>query len=410
MEAKNKYFITKCACYTTNVTMSAVSNLTPILFLTFHKMYDVSYTLLGLLVAINFSTQLLIDLIFTFFSEKFNIHKTVKYMPLIAFFGFLIYALLPALFPGYEYLFIALGTVVFAVSSGLNEVLISPLIAAIQSDNPDREMSKLHSVYAWGVVLVVIVSTVFLKIFGTHSWKYLACLLALIPLCAFLLFIKAPLPDMNASQKGEKTKKSFTRNIILCFFIILSGGATELAMGQWVSGYIESAIGISKIWGDIFGVAVFSALLGLGRSLYSNYGRNISSVMLLGMAGAFICYLLAGFSFNPVIGLIACALTGFFVSMLWPGTLILLEKKVPTASVGIYALMAAGGDLGASLAPQMVGIISDTAGNFPFIKNLAFTLNVTAEQLGMRSGLLLSSLFPLMGIILLIVISKEVKK
>ena len=91
-------------------------------------------------------------------------------MPVLTAAGILMYALLPILFPSAAFIGLAAGTVVFAVSGGLTEVLISPIIAAIPSENPEREMSKLHSVYAWGVVGVVLISSAVLSIIGTNNW------------------------------------------------------------------------------------------------------------------------------------------------------------------------------------------------------------------------------------------------
>ena len=163
----------------------------PPVTVTFRNMYGISYTLLGFLVVINFFTQLLIDLVFSFFSKHFNIHKTVRMTPLIVFVGLVLYAVLPMVFPKLAFLWIVIGTVIFSVASGLNEVLISPVIAAIPSDNPERDMSKLHSMYAWGVVGVVLFSTLFLSIFGSENWMHLALLWSVLPLTAFLMFLKA---------------------------------------------------------------------------------------------------------------------------------------------------------------------------------------------------------------------------
>ena len=44
----------KAACYINSVGMAAVANLTPILLLTFRELYDISYSLLGFLVLVNF--------------------------------------------------------------------------------------------------------------------------------------------------------------------------------------------------------------------------------------------------------------------------------------------------------------------------------------------------------------------
>ena len=184
----NKFKRTKYACYYTYLAMSSVFSLPPLLFLTFREMYGISYTLLGTLVLVNFCTQLTIDLIFTFFTKYFNIHKTIKIMPLLTSLGLFIYALTPIFFPQHAYAGLLTGTVIFSVAAGLCEVLLSPLIAAIPSDNPDRDMSFLHSLYAYGVLTVVIISTIFLKIAGSQNWMYLTFFWALLPIISFILF------------------------------------------------------------------------------------------------------------------------------------------------------------------------------------------------------------------------------
>lgn len=410
MENSQKYTITKYASYMTGFTMSAVANISPLLFLTFREMYGISYTLLGLLIVVNFATQLLIDLIFSFFTKYFNIHKTVKMTPFIAFIGVLIYAVMPQIYPGQAYLWIVAGTVVFSVSSGLAEVLMSPVIAAIPTDNPKREMSKLHSVYAWGVVIVVIISTLFINIFGRTNWMYLALLWSLVPLIAWILYLKAEIPPMKMGEEEKGQKTGFSKGLMICVMCIFFGGAAECTMSQWASGFAEKALNIPKVWGDILGMAFFGVMLGMGRTAYSKIGRNIEKVMLLGMLGAFICYIVAGVVFNPVVALIACAITGICTSMLWPGSLIYTEEKIPGMSVAAYALMAAGGDLGASVSPQLVGIAADSVGASEFAVNLGKTLNLTAEQIGMRSGFLIASLFPLCGFLLVLVMKKYFKR
>lgn len=404
---KNTIKRVKLACYTTNISMSVVGNLSPLLFITFRSLYGISYSLLGLLVLINFFTQLTIDLIFSFFSHKFNIPLTVKLTPLLTVIGLLIYALFPFFFPNAVYVGIVIGTVVFSASGGLAEVLISPVIAALPSDDPDREMSKLHSIYAWGVVGVIIISTLFLLAFGGENWQWLALLWALVPLTALFLFSGAKLPALKTQDKatgviGMMKQKS----LWLCVLAIFLGGAAECTMAQWSSGYLEQALGIPKIWGDIFGVALFAVMLGLGRSLYAKYGKNIERVLLLGAIGATLCYLAAAISGVPAIGLLACAFTGFCVSMLWPGCLIAVEHRLPAGGVFIYAMMAAGGDLGGSVAPQLVGLITDAVASDTNAMTLAQSLGITAEQLGMKAGMLVGMLFPLVAIFLYAVLLK----
>ena len=399
MEKTLNYTRTKLACFATNITMSIVGNFPPLLFITFRDLYFISYTLLGLLVLINFCTQLCIDLIFSFFSHKFNIPRTLRLTPVIAIFGLLLFALAPVLFPNTVYLGLVLGTIVFSASSGLAEVLISPTIAAIPAENPEREMSKLHSVYAWGVVGVVVFSAVFLLIFGAVRWQILAVILTLVPLLAALLFARADIPPMQTPERVSGALAFFKRKELwLCVFAIFLGGASECTMAQWSSGYLERALGISKIWGDVFGVALFALALGLGRSLYGKYGKNAAKILFLGSIGACVCYLVCALVNIPIIGLIACASTGFFVSMLWPGSLIVADSKIENGGVFLYAMMAAGGDLGASVGPQLIGVVTDTVASSARGAEIAKALSLTAEQLGMKAGLLLATIFPLLAI------------
>lgn len=389
----------KFACYTTNLTMSIIGNLPPMLFLTFRSLYDISYSLLGLLVLANFATQLTVDLILSFFSHKFSLPKLIRITPAVYLLGLVIFMLSPVLFPGNVYLGLVIGTVIFSAAGGLNEVLISPMFAAIPAENPEREMSKLHSVYAWGVVGVIIFGTLFLFAFGKESWQWLVAVLLVIPASSVFAFLGADIPKMDTPEKisGVVTMLK-KKELWLCVFAIFLGGASECTMAQWSSGYLEQALGISKVWGDIFGVALFGAALGLGRSLYAKFGKNIGKVLFLGAIGATVCYLLCAVCSIPAVGLVACAFTGFCVSMMWPGCLVVGADRIPTGGVFIYAMMAAGGDLGAALGPQLIGVMTDTVITDPAASALAQSWGLMPDQLGLKLGMLVGMLFPLAGI------------
>lgn len=410
-ETVKKYTRTKRACFYTYLAMSSVFSLPPMLFVTFRETYGISYTLLGTLVLINFCTQLIIDLIFTFFSKYFNIKLTIRLMPLLTSLGLTVYALVPTFFPDFAYAGFVLGTVIFSVAAGLCEVLLSPLVAALPSENPEKDMSMLHSLYAYGVVTVVLVSTLFLKFFGTQNWMYLTLFWAALPVVSFVLFSTSPMPDMNLSEsESSGKKKKRLGSMWLCVLCIFFGSAAENAMTNWISGYVENALGISKVTGDILGMALFAVCLGVGRTAYAKKGKDITSVLIGGMAGALLCYLIAGLSPHPTAAMVACVLTGLYTSMLWPGTLILMEEHFPNPGVAAYALMAAGGDFGGSIAPQMLGAVVDAVSQSSWAASFAPTVSVTTEQLGMKVGMLTASIFPLLGLVVLAVIVKKFKK
>ena len=394
---------TKLACYSAYFTMSSIFSLPPLLFAALQDMYGISYTLLGTLVLTNFCTQLLVDLVFTVFSKHFNVKKVVRVMPVITSAGLLIYAAVPTLLPQYAYVGLLVGTVLFSVSAGLSEVLLSPVIAAIPSDNPQKDMSLLHSLYAFGVFTVVVVSTLFLRIFGTANWMYLTVFWALLPLIATVMFMLSPMPDMDVSG-GEGTKGTGKRTLALaiCVGSIFFGSCAENAMSNWVSTYMENALQINKTLGDILGMAMFAILLGLARISYAKYGKKITGVLLIGMIGAAVCYLVAGLTTNVIAAFIACILTGLFTAMLWPGTLIMMEENLPGLGVAAYALMAASGDLGASIAPQLLGIVVDKVAASSFAAELGARLSLETEQIGLKAGMLVTAIFPIIGTAIII--------
>jgi len=406
------YKRTRLACYAAYFTMSSIFTLPPLLFVTLRDMYGISYTLLGTLVLTNFFTQLTIDLIFTFFSKYFNVKKIARIMPLITSTGLLLYALSPLLFPDHVYLGLLLGTVIFSISAGLSEVLLSPIIAAIPSENPQRDMSALHSLYAFGVFTVVVISTLFLKLFGSHNWQYLTVFMAALPVIAAVLFMLSPMPDMSTTETAVHTASSRkkTLGLALCTACIFLGSCAENTMSNWISGYMENALHIDKALGDILGMAMFAILLGIARIAYARFGKSITRTLMISMIGAAVCYLTVGLTQNTIASFIACIFTGLFTSMLWPGTLIMMEEKIPGVGVAAYALMASGGDLGASVAPQLMGIVIDRVSESDFAARRALETGLTAEQIGMQTGMLISATFPILGVALLVFIIRYFKK
>ena len=395
------YKRTKRACYFSYFSMSSVFCLPPLLFVTFHEMYGISYTLLGTLVLTNFCTQLGIDLIFTVFSKKFDIPRVIKIMPLLTCLGLLVYAIVPSLWPEHAYLGLLTGTVIFSVAAGLSEVLLSPLIAAIPSEHPERDMSLLHSLYAFGVLAVVAVSTLVLRIIGNENWMYLTLFWAALPVITSVMFCLSPFPDMQ--DHGEAGGKK-GRGVGLALFVacIFFGSWAENSMNSWISGFMEQALHIDKTLGDILGMALFAVLLGAVRIWYARYGKHINIVLMVGMLGAAVCYLVAGLSRSMLPAFVACVTAGLFTGILWPGSLIAMEERLPGMGVAAYALMAAGGDMGASFGPQLLGAVADRVSAAG--ADMAASLGMTPDQLGLKAAMLLTAVFPLLGAVVVILI------
>lgn len=270
----------------------------------------------------------------------------------------------------------------------------------------------LHSLYGYGFVGVVLISTLFLRFAGNEYWMYLVFFWAVLPVMASVLLMTSPLPNMDMEQSGSEAEKNKprTKGLLLCLLCIFLGACAENTMSNWISVYTETVLDIPKIWGDILGMSLLAILLALTRTAYAKYGKNIFKTLMISMSGASVCYLAVGVSTNAVFSLIACAALGICTSMLWPGTLILMEEKIPAVGVAAYALMAAGGDLGASVAPQTLGIIVDNIALTEWAKTFGSTLSLSPEQVGFKAGMLIAASFPFLGVLLLIYMKKYFKK
>ncbi len=407
------YKRTKLACYSAYFTMSSIFVLPPLLFATLQDLYGISYTLLGTLVLTNFCTQMLVDLLFSLFAKKFNARMLVRITPLITSLGLVVYAVVPWLLPQqFAYAGLLTGTIIFSVASGLSEVMLSPTIAALPSDNPQRDMSMLHSLYAFGIFFVIVVSTAYFAVFERDSWMFLTLFFAALPVIAAILFMLSPMPELQESGEQLTAKRSRGRTIglALCVACIFFGSCAENTMSNWISGYMENALQIPKAVGDLVGLAAFAILLGMTRIIYAKFGKNIFRMLTVGMIGAAACYLVVVFSQGPIPALIACVLTGIFTSMLWPGALIMMEENIPYVGVAAYALMASGGDLGASVAPQLMGIVTDAVSSSLLGARLAEQFSLSTEQVGLKAGMLVCAIFPMLGTVVLFCTVRYFKK
>lgn len=399
------------ACYTANAAMAVVTYLPPVLFLPLRALYGISYTMLGLLIVVNFCTQLAVDLLFSALSDRLPTKWVARGMPWLTVLGMALYAASPLLFPNTVYTGLLIGTGIVSAASGLAEVLVSPLIASLPLEDPDRQMSLLHAVYAWGAVLTVALSALFLFFAGQNRWQILLLLLAAVPIASGILFAGASVPhlreDGDTAENSERPRK---RTLWGCVFLIFLGGAAEATMSQWCSVYLARALGIPKLWGDLLGVAMFCLMLGLGRALYARRGGDIDRVLLLGAMGAGFCYLAAAMSSLAPVGLLACALSGLSVSMLWPGSLILARERIPSGGVLLYGMMAAGGDLGSAAIPQLVGVLTDLATRSKTVHHLTDLVGGTAEQLGVKLGMLVGAVASFGAIPLIARLAREEKR
>lgn len=389
---KNNYKMTMYACFIGYIVQAVVNSFVPLLFVTFQTEYHIPLTQITLLITVNFVIQLVVDLLSAGFVDKIGYRASAIIAHACAGTGIFLLTILPELFSNPFY-GILLAVMVYAIGGGLIEVLISPVLEACPTDNKESAMSLLHSFYCWGCTGVVLFSTVFFALFGTEHWKILTLLWVIIPVCNMILFTKVPIYSLH--EEGEKgmTMGELFREKVFWFLMIMMvcSGASEQAVSQWASAFAEQGLGITKTIGDLVGPMAFSILMGTSRLIYGKYGDrfDLDQFMKLSTLLCIGSYLLIAFVPVPAVELVGCAICGFSVGIMWPGTFSKASASLKRGGTVLFALLALAGDLGCSGGPTLVGFVSS-----------AFSNNL-------RVGIGASILFPLLLLAGLVLVSSK---
>ena len=385
------YNKTITACFIAYIVQAIVNNFAPLLFLTFSTTYNIPLTQITFLVTINFTIQLTIDLLSVYFVDKIGYKNSLLIAHGLAFLGLLSLAILPNVITPFVGLLISVF--IYAIGGGLLEVIISPVMEAIPTGNKEKAMSLLHSFYCWGQVGVVLISTIFFYFFGINNWKILAVVWSIIPLLNLLFIAKVPVPSLLGEEEtGMSVKELFSTKIFyLVIILMILSGACEQAVSQWASTFAESGLGVSKTMGDLLGPMFFAIMMGTSRLIYGKKGDKmpLKKYMILTSILCLISYLVIGFTNNPYIGLLGMGICGFSVGLLWPGTFSLASKALPKGGTALFALLALGGDVGCSGGPTLVGLFSGES---------------------IKDGIRISTIFPILLIICLIIFINYEKK
>lgn len=378
---KNNYKMTMYACFIGYVVQAVVNSFVPLLFVTFQTEYQIPLTQITLLITVNFVIQLVVDLLSAGFVDKIGYRASAIIAHACAGTGIFLLTILPELFSNPFY-GILLAVMVYAIGGGLIEVLISPILEACPTDNKESAMSLLHSFYCWGCTGVVLLSTLFFALFGTSHWKILALIWVLLPAANLILFTKVPIYSLHEEgESGMLISELFRVKVFwLLMAMMLCAGASEQAVSQWASTFAEKGLYIQKTVGDLVGPMMFSVLMGLSRLIYGKYGEklNLDRFMKGSCVLCVASYLCISLVPVPIVGLIGCAICGFSVGIMWPGTFSKASAAIKRGGTVLFAMLALAGDLGCSGGPTLVGFVSS-----------AFSSNL-------RLGILTAIVFPVL--------------
>lgn len=389
------YNHTMYACFIGYIVQAIVNNFVPLLFLTFQATYNIPLSKITMLVTINFGLQLLIDLLSVSFVDRIGYRASMLLAHICAAVGFLLLTILPEIFSD-PFIGLLIAVTIYAIGGGLLEVLVSPVMEACPTDNKEKAMSLLHSFYCWGHVGVVLLSTLFFKLFGIENWKILAVLWAIVPIINTILFTKVPMASLiEEGETGLTIPQLFSKKIFWLFLLIMvCAGASEQSVSQWASTFAEKGLGVSKTIGDLAGPMAFAILMGTSRAFYGKYGERINLDLFMIYSGILcvISYLCIALVPSPIFGLIGCALCGLSVGILWPGSFSKASASIRGGGTAMFALMALAGDLGCSSGPTLVGMVSSHFGDSlnvgilsAIIFPILFLISIGISKIGTRT-------------------------
>ncbi len=361
MKKKLTYDHTIIACFIGYIVQAIVNNFVPLLFLTFQKTYGISLSRITFLVTLNFGIQLTVDLLAAFFVDKIGYRISMCLAHLCAAMGFILLTILPEILPD-PYIGIMIAVSIYAIGGGLLEVVVSPVVEACPTKHKESAMSLLHSFYCWGHVGVVLISTVFFAAAGIEHWRILAVLWVLICLGNMLFFMFTPIASLiEEGETGFSFKELLSQKLFwVLLLMMICAGASEQAVSQWASTLAEKGLGVSKTIGDLAGPMTFAILMGTSRALYGKFGEkmDLDKFMSASCLLCVISYLLIAIVPNPVINLLGCAICGFSVGIMWPGSFSKASKAMPLGGTLMFALLALGGDIGCGGGPTFAGMMA----------------------------------------------------
>ncbi len=358
----NRILIASC---TANASQAIYANMTALLMVPFMSLYGLTLGQMGILVGINFGTQILADVLLTFIIDKVKYKNLVYIANLLGFIGMVLYCMSPKIMPSNIFVPMVLSTIVFSFASGMLEVVLSPIVDTIPDTfkNKKAAMSLLHSFYAWWQAVSIVFIALCLNYFGAENWMYIIGALAVVPVLNTIQFIPVKIVEQRSTEsKGQSSFKVAKSPIyILCCIAIIVGAGVEIIMNQYVSTFCELNLGVSKLMSDMIGMLLFAVMLGAGRLIFGFFGHkiNLNMVLIVSCFLAFIAYLLIGLEINTILSLVLCILVGLFSSMCWPGVISIAGEAFPKAGAWIFSTLAVFGDVGASMFGAIAGNIAD---------------------------------------------------
>ncbi|WP_245844098.1 MFS transporter [Nibricoccus aquaticus] len=245
------------------------------------------------------------------------------------------------------------------LGAGILDMVLSPVVAALNPERRAVAMNWLHSFYCVGAVVTILAGSLALR--AGLGWRGSCLVLLPLPVGLLVVFASQRFPAMT-SEGGRTPMSALMKRgwFVAALVAIFLGGATELGMAQWLPAYAERSLGFSQ-WTASMALLAFSVAMALGRMVIGAIGGKWNSfqIMAWGCGLTVVLFIAGSFLPSPVWALVACVAAGFTGSCLWPTMLAVTADRYPDGGASMFGALAALGNAGGIFMPWLVGFIAD---------------------------------------------------
>jgi len=259
-----------------------------------------------------------------------------------------------------SYLSLAVALFGMGLGAGMLDMVLSPVVAALNPERRAVAMNWLHSFYCVGAVVTIALGTAALQ--AGLGWRGGCLVMLALPVGLIACFAPMTFPALVPEGEGILPLRSLLREWWFwgAMLAIAFGGATELGIAQWLPTYAERSLGYAP-WMGGMSLLLFSVTLTLGRMVVGAFGKNWDMYHVMAWScGTSIVFFIAG-SFLPIpwMALAACIAVGFTGSCLWPTMLGVTANRYPRGGASMYGMLSAAGNVGGVFMPWAVGVVAD---------------------------------------------------
>lgn len=346
-------------CYAAMMSLAIGLNLLPVFLTTLSVTYGgadgLTQEQLGRLGAISFAGLVVGILITGPLADRWGAKPFAQLGNALIAVGLVAAALAP------DYTWLGAALFLFGLGAGVIDMVLSPVVAALNPTRRAAAMNWLHSFYCVGAGVTIIVGTLALQ--AGFGWRTACLILLPLPVGLLLAFVPLQFPALSVAGGRLKLRTLLRRGWFLFALAgIFLGGATELGMAQWLPAYAETSLGFPA-WAGGAALLAFSIAMAAGRMVVGAMGPrwNPFRVMAWGCGTSVLLFLAASFLPVPVFALAACIAVGFTGSCLWPTMLAVTADRYPEGGATMYGALGAFGNMGGICMPWVVGWVADHA-------------------------------------------------